>query len=107
MVRFNIDQQQITLHSEGEHLTSQTIELSDSLRLLKVIIDGAVLESGKASVEYQRGGCKTHALLLGTKNGRNRWFVFSGATENMRIIDDEETTESRLVFWMAQWSHAH
>ncbi len=104
-VDFDLDRQAIALRTNGSVV--QTLELPESVRISKLAVNGAMLEARGQSVKYRSGGCETYAILVGSVNGRKKWYVLCGATGNVEVIDDEESTEAKLAQWLAQWANTN
>ncbi len=84
-----------------------SVEFGEHTQLKKVILDGAVLESGKVKVTYVGGGSPTYAMLLTGSTRAGKWILVCGPTGQTKVYSGDESIEGPLVDWLAQWANAY
>jgi hypothetical protein len=99
-----VDMQEQTLKADREF--GPALNLPKYFRIDKVIMEGAIFDSGKIVINYRNGKCNAFALLLSPPSGRGKWLFACGASSQVKIYDEADFSEAEIAAWLARWSHA-
>lgn len=103
-LRIDLTQQLVSAATQG--LPVETMPPL-SLNVYRVVVDGAVFDTGIVNIEYHSGGSGTFAVLTKTPARQGKWAIFCGPTGQVQALSNDDSTEKKLVDWLAKWAHAH
>ena len=100
-LEFDFDKQRV-LSDVGK-----AVQLPAGSRLRCVIIDGAIFDAGRMTVEYSHGKLPTYAI--GVDSGRTslRWHVICGPSGRVETFIADEGQRDAVAGWLATWANAN